>query len=142
MCRLTLPISPTCLLKMDGSDRLRGFHHKETRSLVLRFRDLPNPDVPMALSFSGLFPCPRIDATRPLKMDGPRRFASSRLATPNFSDNLKPRLPKRRRFPRCPPRVRTNGRLRSYRYFVNRDFASLELLLRRSFKTANSDMPI
>jgi hypothetical protein len=71
MRRLTLPISSTCLLKMDGSDRLRGFHHKETRSLVLRIRDLPNPDMPMALSFSGLFPSPRIYSTRPLKMDGP-----------------------------------------------------------------------
>jgi hypothetical protein len=76
---------------MDGFDRLRGFHHKETRSLVLRIHNLPNPDVSMDSPLSGLFRSPRIYATRPLKMDGPRRFAISQLATPNFSDNLKPR---------------------------------------------------
>ena len=38
--------------------------------LVLRIRDLPNLDVPMALSFSGLFPSPRIYAMHPLNMDG------------------------------------------------------------------------
>jgi hypothetical protein len=84
VCRLVLPISPTCLLKMDGSDRLRGFHHKETRSLVLRIHDLSNLDAPMDSPLSGFFPSPRIYATHPLKMDGPRHFAISRLATPNF----------------------------------------------------------
>jgi hypothetical protein len=39
--------------------------------LVLRIRDLPNPDMPMALSFSGIFPSPQIYAMRPHKMDGP-----------------------------------------------------------------------
>jgi hypothetical protein len=39
--------------------------------LVLRIRETPNPDVSMALSFLGLFPSPRIYATRPGKMDGP-----------------------------------------------------------------------
>jgi hypothetical protein len=129
---------------MDGSDRLRGFHHKETRSLVLRIRDLPNPDMPMALSFSGLFPSPWIYSTHPLKMDGPDSTSGYRdlRCSNNFSVNLKPRMPKCRRFPRCPPRVRSNGRLRLYRYFAYRDFVSFEVLLQRSFKTANSDMPM
>jgi hypothetical protein len=39
--------------------------------LVLKNRDLPNPDMPMALSLSELFPSPRIYATRPGVMDGP-----------------------------------------------------------------------
>jgi hypothetical protein len=51
--------------QMDGSDLRRGFHWKETRSLVLRIPDLPNPDMPMGFSFSGLFPSLRIYATRP-----------------------------------------------------------------------------
>jgi hypothetical protein len=71
MRQLTLLISSMCLQKMDGSDRLWGFHHKETRSLVLRIHDLSNPDMSMALSFSGLFPSPRIYSTHPLKVDGP-----------------------------------------------------------------------
>jgi hypothetical protein len=40
----------------DGWLRLRrGFRWKETRSLVLRFPDFPNPDMPMGLCSSGLF---------------------------------------------------------------------------------------
>jgi hypothetical protein len=39
--------------------------------LVLKIRDFPNPDMPMALSFSELFPSPRIYATRWGEMDGP-----------------------------------------------------------------------
>jgi hypothetical protein len=40
----------------DGRLRLRrGFRWKETRSLVLKDRDFPNPDMPMARFFSELF---------------------------------------------------------------------------------------
>jgi hypothetical protein len=92
--------------------------------LVLRIHDFPNPDASMDSPLSRLFPSPRIYAMRPRKMDGPCCFASSRLATLNFSNNLKPQLPKCRRFPQCSPRVQTKERLRSYRYFRNRDFAS------------------
>jgi hypothetical protein len=60
---------------MDGSDRLRGFHHKETQSFDLMIRDLPNRDAPMDSPLSGLFPSPRIYAARPLNMDGLDRFA-------------------------------------------------------------------
>jgi hypothetical protein len=56
----------------DGRLRLRrGFHWNETRSPVLRFRDVPNPDLPMALSSSGIFPSRRNCATCPREMDGP-----------------------------------------------------------------------
>ena len=52
--------------------------------LVLTIREMSNPDVLMALSFSRLLPSPWIYATRPLKMDGPRRLAISGLATIKF----------------------------------------------------------
>jgi hypothetical protein len=52
--------------------------------LILRIHETSNPDVSMALSFLGLFPSPRIYAMHPLKMDGPRRFTISQLATPKF----------------------------------------------------------
>jgi hypothetical protein len=84
VCQLTLSILPMCLLKMDGSDRLRGFHHKETQSLVLRIRDLPNPNVMMDSPLSGIFWSPRIYGTHPLKMDSPHHFTISQLETPNF----------------------------------------------------------
>jgi hypothetical protein len=66
----------------------------------------------------------------------------SRVAMSSFFDKLKPRMPKCRRALRCSPRVRTNGRLRSYRYIAYRDFASCEVPLQWSLKTPNSEMPI
>jgi hypothetical protein len=38
---------------------------------LLKIRDLPNPDLPIALSWSELLPSPRIYATRPREMDNP-----------------------------------------------------------------------
>jgi hypothetical protein len=56
--------------QMDDSDLRRGFHWKETRSLVLKIPDLLNIDMPMGFSFSGIFSSLRIYATRLGEMDG------------------------------------------------------------------------
>jgi hypothetical protein len=73
---------------------LRSFEVLEF--LVLKIRDLPNPDMPMALSLSELFPSPRIYATRPGEMDGPdspRDIATCDAPLTQLSVNLKPRMP-------------------------------------------------
>jgi hypothetical protein len=64
------PDLATCSQLMNGSDHFRNFQHGFSRPLVLRIREIPNPDMPMNSPFSGLFPSSRIYATRPLKMDG------------------------------------------------------------------------
>jgi hypothetical protein len=115
----------------DGRLRLRrGFHWNETRSPVLRFRDFPNPDMPMARFFSELFRVlgftPRVQERWTVLMpprdiatcDAPLTQCVCQVETPNADSGLDVRHVSLK-----------NGRLRSYRDFAYRDFASCEVLL-------------
>jgi hypothetical protein len=94
------------------------FH--ELRGPVAMSLKTPNSEMPMDAAM--LATCP--DKRTAKILSG---FRVSRVARSCCNGLRKPRTPKCRRTLRCSPRVLTNGRLRSYRDFAYRDFASCDV---------------
>ena len=128
----------------DGRLRLhRGFHWNETRSPVLRFRDFPNPDMPMARFFSELFRVlgftPRVQERWTVLMpprdiatcDAPLTQCVCQEEMPNADSGLDVLHVSGQ-----------NGRLRSYRDFAYRDFASCDVKFLCQLEPPNPEMPI